>query len=605
MSVCGIFDFNNDMDKRGLEQLAKKMAGNTAMSLVVLPNFACCVDSETFVDVATNNSWVVVFYGELYNAPGGQLEQTDKFTSSKAAFILQGYEQYGGSFFSKLNGAYTCIIVNLEEKSVVFCRDKIGAKVLYYSQQGNKVLFSTTLKGMLRSGQIEKKIDHAALSQFFQLTYIPAPKSMIAGVEKVPPACSVSIKENQKTEHPYWDIQVHENEFITDYQKAKSILREKVYAAIEKRLDQKENAGVFLSGGFDSSIVLGVMSNIINRPVDAYTIGFAEKGYDESSLAAIVAKKNNAKHHIIELNEDIAVDTIETVLKEMDEPYADSSLIATYLVCKEAKAETSVALLGDAGDELFAGYNKYLVGYYNEKYNKIPKFIKKGIIKPIAKILPVRSAMGRKINKFLAIAEQDIFQQRKRLMSLGFKDFELLELMPNIPVDEISILEEYYNNLKNVDEQTKAQYLDFKVVLEGDMTRKTERAAIMAEFNTRAPLLDSEIVDFAYNIPTKFKINGKQRKIILKDAFRDLLPEQLFKAPKTGFAVPISMWFDNILKSELRKLSDREFIEAQGLFDYEYLEQTVNAHITKRENRASELWAFCVFQRWYIDNIGI
>lgn len=605
MSVCGVINFDNNVNEGNVEALAKKMAGNTAKPLVSLPNVACCSDSESFVDVAKSESTVVIFYGEIYDSTKIQVERENNFTASRATFILQEYERNGESFLSRVNGLYVCIIVNLKEKAVAFCRDKIGAKVLYYSQQGNKVLFSTTLKGLLKSGQIEKKIDQAALSQFFQMTYIPAPKSIIEGVEKVRPACVVCVQGKDKTEIPYWDIKVCEEEFITDYQKAKSVLRERVYSAIEKRLNQEENAGVFLSGGFDSSIVLGVMSDIANRPIDAYTIGFAQKGYDESSLASIVARKNNAKHHIVELNESIAVDTIETVLNEMDEPYADSSLIATYLVCKEAKGDTSVAFLGDAGDELFAGYNKYLVGYYSERYNKIPKFIKKGIIKPAAKILPVRSKIGRKINKFLTVAEQDIFEQRKHLMSLGFKDFEISKLMPNIPVDKINILQEYYNSLTDVDEQTKAQYLDFKIVLEGDMTRKTERAAMMAGFNTRAPLLDADVVDFAYNIPTKFKIDGKQRKIILKDAFRDLLPDQLFKAPKTGFAVPISMWFDNILKSELEKLSDRQFIEAQGLFDYEYLKQTVDAHIAKRANKASELWAFCVFQRWYIDNIGV
>ncbi len=598
MSAFGIIDFDQSVDLKKLKIIVKTMSEGENTNIFPLNNCVVGSKREKDVSIASDKERIVIFYGELYNKD--ELTHND---GESANIILEGFSAYNDAIFSKIKGSYFVVLIDCKEKSAILCRDRIGTKELYYCRAGKKVIFSSTLKNVLRSKLVKKEIDKEAFSQFLQLTYIPAPKSIISGVKKVCPAHFVKINLEEEVNKEYWDINYCQDNFVVDYQQAKKELREKVFSSVEKRMVNGEKTGAFLSGGFDSSIVLGVMSQISDKPIDAFTIGFSNKHFDETSLASIVAKKNNAKHHIITLNEEKAVDNIRAVLKNMDEPYADSSLIATYLVCNEAKEFVDVAFLGDAGDELFAGYNKYLIGYYNKLYNKVPKFIKNVIVKPAAKIFPVRSTLGRKINKFLSIAEQDVFEQRKRLLSLGFKSEEIVKLTPNIDLDKMEFLFEYYNKLNNADEQTRAQYLDLKVVLEGDMTRKTERATEMAGFRTRAPLLGEEIVDFSYNIPTRFKIKGKQRKIILKETFKDLLPKQLFGAPKSGFSVPISFWFDTILKQELTELSDKRLLERQGLFDYDYIKTIIEAHMNKRENRASELWVFCVFQRWYLDNI--
>lgn len=547
---------------------------------------------------------VVAFAGELYNSR----EIAEDFclngnteNRSFSQIILKAYEDCGIEFFNRLNGSYVFIIYDARKEKVLFCRDRIGEKSLYYYHNEKKVVFSTTLIDILNSRMVRKEIDKVALTQYLQLTYIPAPRSILVDVKKLMAATTLKISNDGNAEEKtYWTLDVEQARWITDYDEAKRQLKENLFTAVEKRMAFDGSTGSFLSGGFDSTIVLGIMSKISNQSIDAFTIGFDEKSYDETSLASIVAKKHNAKHHIVHLNEQKAMQAIEDILENMDEPYGDSSLIATYLVAKEAKQNVNAALMGDAGDELFAGYNKYLIGYYNQKYQKVPKCIKNGLIKPFARLLPVRSTLARKANKFLAIAEKEVFEQRKQLMSLGFKKSELVQLMNDVSVDNMDFMYRYYNELKNTDEQTKAQYLDLKVVLEGDMARKTERAGVMAAFTTRAPLLDRNIVELAYRIPTKYKIDGKKRKIILKDTFKDLIPQELFKAPKHGFAVPISSWMDSFLGDRLKSVTTKEFLARQGLFDYDYIQRTIQAHVDQKENRDSELWTFYVFQEWYI-----
>ena len=612
MGISGFIDLSGETSKEAFMQTMTYMHKTPLAfeenreNVFINNNCVMFVDGLSGSSLSQNEekNIVVAFAGELYNSR----EIAEDFclngnteNRSFSQIILKAYEDCGIEFFNRLNGSYVFIIYDARKEKVLFCRDRIGEKSLYYYHNEKKVVFSTTLIDILNSRMVRKEIDKVALTQYLQLTYIPAPRSILVDVKKLMAATTLKISNDGNAEEKtYWTLDVEQARWITDYDEAKRQLKENLFTAVEKRMAFDGSTGSFLSGGFDSTIVLGIMSKISNQSIDAFTIGFDEKSYDETSLASIVAKKHNAKHHIVHLNEQKAMQAIEDILENMDEPYGDSSLIATYLVAKEAKQNVNAALMGDAGDELFAGYNKYLIGYYNQKYQKVPKCIKNGLIKPFARLLPVRSTLARKANKFLAIAEKEVFEQRKQLMSLGFKKSELVQLMNDVSVDNMDFMYRYYNELKNTDEQTKAQYLDLKVVLEGDMARKTERAGVMAAFTTRAPLLDRNIVELAYRIPTKYKIDGKKRKIILKDTFKDLIPQELFKAPKHGFAVPISIWMDSFLGDRLKSVTTKEFLARQGLFDYDYIQRTIQAHVDQKENRDSELWTFYVFQEWYI-----
>lgn len=548
---------------------------------------------------------LIVFNGELYNyrALKQMLQQEGHIfsTESDTEVVLHGMESYGTGFLKKMEGMFAFAVYDVLEKRWILARDRIGEKPLYYWHSEDFFVFASELKGILSTGEVPREIDKEALSRYFQLTYIPAPKSIIENVHKLMPSTVMTIDaEGNEEVETYWSLDVdYEDDQYQDYNKCKSLLRKKLFQSVEQRMVSDVPIGAFLSGGFDSTIIVGIMSQLADRPVNTFTIGFKEKRYDESPLAKIVAKKNKTNHHKLILDEDGLLADLDKILDNMDEPFADSSLLATYAVSKMTKHYVTVALTGDAGDELFAGYNKYLISYYGDLYQQVPKIIRKGLIEPAAKVLPSRSGIARKVNKVIRASDMDIYQKRRQLMSLGFKEDELKRLMLDGYTDPLGFAEREYEFLKNRDEQIKAQYMDLKIVLEGDMLAKVDRASMLASLETRVPMLDTNVVELAFKMPTKFKINRKNRKIILKDTFRDLIPEEVFRAPKHGFGVPVEKWLETVLKDKLYYYASPGFIQKQGLFSGQYINHMINMHMEHKENRYSELWAFFVFQNWY------
>ncbi len=597
--ICGFIDFSKKFNKDYMLNIVSAMNSalySTKEEYVFANDFCVIGKNDNYCE---NENFVLFFYGDLYNKQ--ILSQKYSFKcNNEAELLLNIYKQKENGFFKELSGKFVVLVYNKKTNTVLIARDKVGSKQIYYYKNDDCFIFSTELNALLATDIVPKKIDKAALSQYLQLTYTPAPLTIIKDVKKLRPSTIFSIDSNGYiSENEYWTLTHSIDEKHMDFDTCKAELKNLLYSSVKEKLDLYSNSGAFLSGGFDSSIVVGVMSDVSDKPIKTFTIGYDDKQFDESELAGIVAKRNNTNHTVLKLDWDTVVNNIDTVLDGVDEPYAHSPLIATYAVCNLAKQYTDVAFMGDAGDELFAGYNKYLISYYGNKYKKIPKFIRKGIIEPLSKLIPRKSSLYRKVNKVISSVDMPIFEQRKRMMSLGFKPEELKNLMLDGFVDGMDFIRVHYEYLSDADEQTRAQYVDFKTVLEGDMLPKVELASRLSGLKTCAPILDDNIIDFAYSIPTEFKINKTNRKIILKETFRYLLPDELFSAPKHGFAVPIGAWLETNLKDKLLSYANKDFLEKQGLFNYDYINKIINEHFTHQKNRYSELWAFFVFQNWY------
>ena len=553
-------------------------------------------DDFCLINCATDYEGLrVAFDGTIFNIldfnDGDNFESVEKI-------IAKCYRKYGFKAFLNFEGAFAIAIYDTVNKEIILARDKIGSKPLYYYFEKGELLFSSKLKDLINTNKVPKILDKEALSVYLQLTYVPAPFSMIENVYKVEQATSIKIDVNGNLKkEKFWELQINPDNYLTDYELAKKQLKDAVFSATEKRL--YGSVGALLSGGFDSSIIVGVASKIKTTPIDTFTIKLDDEVYDESELANIVAKKCGARHNVIDFRSYDMFDVVDDVLKNMDEPYGDSSIISSYGVAKYAKSKVDTVLSGDGGDELFAGYSRYLVSYYNKVFSKVPKFVRNGIIRPLSKVLPGYSSIRRKVDKFLRVADMSVFEQRKTLMSVGFKKDELVSLQKCGYVNDMSFIEELFNKHPNIDEQTRAQFIDFNVVLEGDMMVKGDKTLKMSGVEVRAPLLDEKVVSLSYNMPSKFKIDDKRRKIILKETFDELLPKELYSAPKHGFGVPMADWLGKELKDLLFKYTSKEFIENQGLFNCDYVNLLVNNHVTKKQNRFSELWTFIVFQNWY------
>ena len=550
-----------------------------------------------------NHSKVIIFNGEIYNYR--ELKSTLQSkgysfkTNSDTEVALLAYDEYGNDCFNLLEGMFALAIYDTEKREWVLARDRVGEKPLYYHLNERFCIFGSELKSLVHTGLLKKEIDREALSTYFQLTYIPAPRTIFSDIYKLMPGTYMKIDEaGHQKECRYWNLKPQEKiEEYQDYSKCKSELREKLFASVERRMISDVPLGAFLSGGFDSSIVVGIMSHISNQRINTFNIAFKEKQYDESELAKLVAKKNHTNHTELRLDWNEVFRYIDTILCNIDEPFADSSLIATYAVSKLTKQYVTVALTGDAGDELFAGYNKYLGDYYGKCYRRIPKVLRKTVIEPLTDVLTAEKSIARKIKKVVKTSQMSDYDRIVWLMSMGYKELE--RLIPGIDTETLEFVRKQFDTCQACDNQTKMQYVDFNTVLEGDMLPKVDRASMLASLETRVPMLDSSVIELAFNMPTEYKINGKERKIVLKEAFRDLLPDELFSAPKHGFEVPINKWLANDLNTKLRKYAERDYLTDQGLFSFDYIRQIIEEHTSHKADRASELWAFYVFQNWY------
>lgn len=559
------------------------------------------------------NTKTIVFNGEIYNYQelrASLIKEGCKFrTNSDTEVVLQGFEKYGVNFFQKMTGMFALAIYDITEKKLILARDRAGEKPLYYTEQNDIFLFASEVKSILTTGLTDRKINKKALCQYFQLSYIPAPLSIFDGIYKLLPGHYLEIgKEGILACRQYWDVKYDKKDLIMDYGQCKELLRQAVFRSVERCMKADVPVGTFLSGGIDSGTIAGVMAEISDKPIKTFTIGFEDKRYDESNLAALAASRYRTEHHSKKISFDDALSEIPNVVESMDEPFADSSSIATYILSKYAGQYVKVVLTGDAGDELFAGYSRYKIGYYSELYKKIPAPIQKYVVDNLVSRLPNTSKLSRKARKVIDNGKLNIFAQRKNLMCLAFKENELINLLEDeVYIQEsLKLIDEYYYQYsEQADEIACALYTDFKLDLEGDMLTKVDRMSMLCSLETRVPFLSEEIIELAARIPSTYKTTKSTLKKILKESFMDIVPQEILKAPKSGFEVPISAWIKTAFKEDLLCSFSKEKIEKQGIFSYSYLKSIVDEHMNGKRNRGNEIWAVYMFEKWYERWIGV
>jgi asparagine synthase (glutamine-hydrolysing) len=568
----------------------------------------------SIIDLCTGNQPIfnedqtklIVFNGEIYNfhklrdelAACGHIFKTKADTET----ILHAYEEYGSECLDKLNGMFAFAIYDLKTGELFIARDRAGEKPLYYCRDDDKFVFASELKSILGAFDIKKEINKDALNRYLSLTYIPAPLTIFNNIFKLNAGCYMTVRNGDIDIHKYWDIRFSEESEKLPYEEYKRQLRSYLTDSVEKKMISDVPLGAFLSGGIDSSIITGIMSRLSPRPVETFTIGFRMKEFDESDRAGIVAKKNNTNHHLHYLEYEDAVKCLDDIIATFDEPFADSSAIPTYFVSKYAGEFVKVVLTGDAGDELFGGYSKYMINYYADMYGRIPQGIRKHVIEKLVYSLPDKSSVTRKVKKVISNTGEDLFEKRRNLMLLGFNGSNIQSLLlPEYRIpDCCSFIRGIYDTPSVVDELTKTLYTDFKVVLEGDMLVKVDRVSMLNSIETRVPLLDRCVMELAFNIPSEYKIKGRLQKYILKDTFSDLLPGEILGKGKRGFAVPIGEWFRGPLKTSLMELLSEKFIKEQGIFNIEFVNKLLDDHFSARSNNYSQLWTLYTFQRWYL-----
>jgi len=560
---------------------------------------------------STDGTVVVVFNGEIYNYEKLKKELLAKgssfHTNSDTEVLINGYISFGiDEILNRIEGMFAFALYDMKNHKLFIARDKFGEKPLYYCRDNQSLWFASELKAF-PDELFNNGIDPVGLNYFLTLTYIPAPHTIYKNVKKLKAGQYLLFDCDHFGElKTYFDL----TEFIkglpplADFDKSKLRIREQVSRSVKERMISDVPFGVFLSGGIDSSIVTSLMSQSSDTPINTFTIGFTESSFDESHRSELVAKRVKSIHKVQYLDYKDVVEMVDEILLHYDEPFGDSSAIPSYCVAKLASEKVKVVLTGDCADELFGGYEKYLGSYYAEKLNRLSLPVRSLLEKIIFKLPHNRftNVILRKAKKVISNAGLSDFDLHYNMMSLGFNDQERSKLlMPEWSYDIKPEIEAIYNSAPGKHPLERSQFTDIKLVLEGDMFVKTDRICMKNSLESRAPFIDTRIIETVFRIPPEFKIKGKNKKYILKEAFKDVLPRRTLRYRKKGFGVPIDYWFKNELKPELDRLLDKEFIEKQGIFKYHVIKQLLTEHLSGKENHKSKLWNLFVFQKWYLN----
>jgi asparagine synthase (glutamine-hydrolysing) len=561
-----------------------------------------------------SNRYCIIFNGEIFNfrelRKGLEAKGIPFFSQSDTEVLLKLFIQEGEKCLSTLNGFFSFCIYDRQEESFFLARDRYGIKPLLYLFDDDKFIFSSEMKSLLHYG-IEKKLDYNSLYIYLQLNYIPAPHTIFTDVKKLLPGHYMTIRRQKIEIQSYYQIPFDREptKAKIPYAQAKSELKRLMEASVQRRLVSDVPLGAFLSGGTDSSVIAALARN--HKPdLHTFSIGYRdEKYFDETHYARLVAKKLKTEHTVFSLTNNDFYTHLSSILNYMDEPFADSSAIAVYILSKETRKHATVALSGDGADEMFAGYNKHAASY--RIIHKGWKENLVGALQPLWKSMPKsrNGSISNKVRQMLRFSEGMKLSSKDRYWQwAGYagKEETLKMLHPELRInmwlnDFVPRRRTILQHIPDRETINDILYSDMHLVLPNDMLTKVDLMSMANSLEVRVPFLDYELVNFVFGLPDQYKINSRIRKKILQDTFRDILPRQLFNRPKKGFEVPLLKWFKNEMKSLITDdLLSEKFIVHQGVFDYTEIDKLKRQLFSSNPGDIhARIWGLIVFQWWW------
>ncbi|MGB3463656.1 MAG: asparagine synthase (glutamine-hydrolyzing), partial [Cyclobacteriaceae bacterium] len=512
----------------------------------------------------------------------------------------------GKNGISKLNGFFTFAFYDKAANTLLICRDRIGIKPLLIYQDEDKLIFASEMKAML-TYSIPRKINKEALNYYLQLNYTPAPLTMIEGVSKLMPGEYLELKsDGSSSKTSYYEIPepvADQASIDLSYDQAKSKLMSLLETSVADRMISDVPLGAFLSGGIDSSVITAIASRQTDH-LKTFSIGYSDdKFFDETHYAKAVAKKFNTDHTVFSLSRDELLEHVDDAVSYLDDPFADSSALPVYILSKKTREHVTVSLSGDGADEIFSGYNKHAAWQRAAGGGLVNSLIKVG--GPLWQILPKSRSgkVGNIVRQLLRFSKMLKHTPEERYWFLA--SFQQHQEVRNLLTEDYYQWNDRYKQhyLDNLDGASFNHFLltDSKLVLPNDMLTKVDLMSMANHLEVRVPFLDHRVVAFANSLPAGYKLKGPIRKRVLQEAYREILPDELYNRPKKGFEVPLLSWFNNELQSTLAKeVFNRKLIEEQGIFQWETI-----AGLQKKlssfdpGDAHAKVWAIFVFQRWY------
>ncbi len=621
--ITGIYSFSEDSEQfhnkikdsvetlklrgpnsNGVYRHANTSLGHTRLSVIDTS------DSANQPLHSNDEIYTIVFNGEFYNYEYERKLLENKYTfktNGDTEVLLYMYIEYGSSFLSRINGCFALSIYNKQTNELLIARDRYGIKPLLIYSDADKIIFASEMKAITAYG-IDKDIDYNSVLLYFQFNYIPAPNSIFKRVSKLTPGTFLLINNNGVKKEVYYKIPYTQKYTSLNYTDAKTKLRKLLNESVERRMVADVPLGSFLSGGIDSSIITVLASHKVDK-LNTFSVGYKDEPYfDETNYALAVAKKFKTEHSVFKLSNSDLYEHLFNILDYIDEPFADSSAIPVYILSKLTKQKVTVALSGDGADEIFSGYNKHLA-HYKAAQSSLSNLMLKSAY-PITQFFPESrnskfADISRRINKFVKGAKLDK-KERYWLWASLYSQSDAIELLRcDFNLKHINRLRHEILEDINSDDINDILYTDVKLVLQNDMLHKVDSMSMANSLEVRTPFLDHTVVDFAFSLSQKYKLTNNMKKRILQDAYRNVLPQEIYNRPKHGFEVPLLKWFKTELYSLINDdLLNDSFIQEQGVFNPKAIKQLKQRLFSSSPGDVhAQIWALIVFQYWWKKNL--
>lgn len=567
---------------------------------------------------SADGQMTVTFNGEIYNyaelkeqltALGGQFQ-----TSSDTEVILEGYRIWGPDCLARFDGMFAFALWDNQQRRLFCARDRFGKKPFFYTVQHGRLYFASELTGIEQLRHLSLTMNPQAVMRYLAYEYVPTPHSVYTEVQSLPPSHMLLLQDGNLSISRYWDMPMPDESDNRSNNELCEELRFLLSRAVRRRMVSDVPLGVFLSGGIDSSIVAGLMARQSSTAIKTFSIGFSEASYDESRYARIVAKTFATDHHERVLSAEECADTLPGIISRMDVPMADASVAPTWLLSGVTREKVTVALGGDGADELWAGYEHYIGFKVAQWYNAAPSALRKGIIEPLAQLLPSSAGYINPrlaVATFLRAAHAPAWQRVQTMLTAFTPDMQESILdsafkaqQPGFLAPEVLFAptREHYDHWQPQNAATplaRAFHVYARQFMLDDILVKVDRCSMLHSLEVRAPFLDKDAAEFAARLPVSRKLHGFKRKWLLKKAFAELLPDEILYRNKRGFQIPVAQWLRGRMRPLMEDLLSESTLKAQGIFNHQAVRALMDEHVSGRADLRKPLWTLLVFQLWW------
>jgi asparagine synthase (glutamine-hydrolysing) len=582
---------------------------------LVEPGVALGMRRLSIIDIATGHQPIhnetetvwVVFNGEIYNYRElrAALEKAGHrfYTSSDTETIVHGYEEWGEAIFSKLRGMFGIAIWDRTKRTLLVGRDRPGIKPLYYAEAGGRLYFGSEAKCVLANPEVNRELDPEALDHFLAYLYTPRDRAIFRGMRKLAPGHYLKLHDGKLEITRYWEFPAVQPAQRSEAD-ALAELEQTLSDAVQSHMVADVPLGAFLSGGIDSSIVVALMARASNRPVKTFAIGFDEPRFNELPHAKRVAEHLGTEHHEFVVRPD-ALDILDRLIWHFDEPFADSSAIPTWYVSEMARKHVTVVLSGDGGDELFGGYDRYLPHPRVASFDRVAPGLGRAVAAATWRALP-HGVRGKNFLRHVARDAQGRYLDSVTMYH-GDERASLLSGDARRALrnwDSERYFRAPFDRLRGLPFPAQMMAFDFETYLPEDCLTKVDRMSMAHSIESRVPLLDHLVVEFAAGLPASLKIQGDRRKHLLKQLAFKLVPREILDRPKQGFGVPIGHWFKGSLREVFGDVLGSAEARQRGYFDYAFVDRVLDEHVSGKRDHALRLWQLLVFEMWHRQYLG-